>query len=190
MKDKKSMYWKLFTSTFYLSSFTFGGGYVIVPLMKKKFVDDLKWIEEEEVLDLISIAQSSPGPIAVNAAIIMGYRVGGIKAAFISALGTILPPFIILSIISFFYAAFRDNIIINALLKGMQIGVAALIVNIIFNLSKGIIKEKNLLSIFIMVSSFIALYFYKVNIAIIIFICVFIAILSFYYNRFKEKRDN
>ena len=75
MNVKKSIYRKLFISTFYLSAFTFGGGYVIVPLMKKKFVDDLNYIEEEEMLNLVAIAQSSPGPVAVNASILLGYKV-------------------------------------------------------------------------------------------------------------------
>ena len=77
MKKDFKIYWTLFTSTFYLSAFTFGGGFVIVPLMKKKFVDDLNWIEEKEMLDLTAISQSSPGAIAVNASILIGYRIAG-----------------------------------------------------------------------------------------------------------------
>lgn len=191
MKLKKSLYWKLFTSTLYLSSFTFGGGFVIVPLMKKRFVEDLNWIEEEEVLDLIAIAQSSPGPIAVNTSIIMGYRIGGIGGAFISVLGTVLPPFTILSIISFFYTAFRDNVVVNALLKGMQAGVAAVIMDVVINMSGGIIKEKNPSSILIMIGAFIAIHFFEINIGIIILICGIIGIISTYYSSRagKEKRQ-
>ena len=77
-KNKKKMLWKIFISTLYLSAFTFGGGYVIVTLMKKKFVDDYHWIEENEMLDLVAIAQSSPGAIAVNGAIVVGYKLAGI----------------------------------------------------------------------------------------------------------------
>ena len=101
MKNKKNIYIKLFISTFYLSAFTFGGGYVIIPLMKKKFVDDLQWIEDDEMLNLTAIAQSSPGAVAVNAAILLGYRVAGILGALVTILGTILPPIITLTIISF-----------------------------------------------------------------------------------------
>ena len=74
MKNKREVLVKLFLSTLYLSAFTFGGGYVIVTLMKKKFVDDYHWIEENEMLDLVAIAQSAPGPIAVNGAIVVGYK--------------------------------------------------------------------------------------------------------------------
>lgn len=76
-KNKKIVLLKLFISTLYLSTFTFGGGYVIVTLMKKKFVDEYHWIEENEMLDLVAIAQSSPGAIAVNGAIVVGYKLAG-----------------------------------------------------------------------------------------------------------------
>ena len=93
-------YWQLFISTFKLSACTFGGGFVIVPLMRKRFVEELQWIEEQEMLDLTAIAQSSPGAIAVNASILVGYHVAGIPGALITVLGTVIPPLMIISIIS------------------------------------------------------------------------------------------
>ena len=90
MKKDFAFYRKLFTSTFYLSAFTFGGGYVIIPLMRKKFVEQFHWIEETEMLDLTAIAQSAPGPIAVNASILIGYRLAGFAGAMVSTLGTVL----------------------------------------------------------------------------------------------------
>ena len=91
-KIRKNKYLQLFVSVFKLSACTFGGGFVIIPLMRKKFVDQLHWIEEQEMLDLTAIAQSSPGAIAVNAAILVGYRVGGIGGALLTVIGTILRP--------------------------------------------------------------------------------------------------
>ena len=85
-KEKIRILWKLFYSTLYLSAFTFGGGYVIITLMKKKFVDEYRWIEEEEMLDLVAIAQSSPGPIAVNGAIVVGYKLAGMAGVLVSIL--------------------------------------------------------------------------------------------------------
>ena len=111
MKRDFKFFWTLFVSTFTLSAFTFGGGYVIVPLMRKKFVETLKWIEEDEMMDLISIAQSAPGPIAVNSSIIIGYRLAGVPGALVTVFGTVLPPMVVLSVISQFYTAFRDNVI-------------------------------------------------------------------------------
>ena len=124
MPEKKNILLKLFISTLYLSAFTFGGGYVIVTLMKKKFVDGYHWIEEDEMLDLVAIAQSSPGAIAVNGAIVIGYKLAGLAGALVSILGTILPPFVILSVVSAFYTTFRDSFLVSQMLEGMQAGVA------------------------------------------------------------------
>lgn len=178
MKNKNQIYLKLFTSTFYLSTFTFGGGFVIIPLMKKKFVDDLKWIEEEEMLNLTAIAQSSPGAVAVNASILLGYQVAGITGALVSILGTVLPPLIILSIISTFYAAFRDNIVVNAVLKAMQAGVAAVICDVVLTVGGSISKSKDIVSILVMVLAFIATYVFKINVMYIILVCGIIGALK------------
>ena len=119
MESKRNVLIKLFLSTFYLSAFTFGGGYVIVTLMKKKFVDEYHWIEEEEMLDLVAIAQSAPGAIAVNGAIVVGYKLAGIIGTIVAIIATILPPFIVITIISFFYEVFRDNQIVSLVLEGI-----------------------------------------------------------------------
>lgn len=125
MESKSKVLQKLFLSTLYLSAFTFGGGYVIVTLMKKKFVDEYHWIEENEMLDLVAIAQSSPGPIAVNGAIVVGYKLAGMIGVLVSIIGTIIPPFLIISVISVCYQAFRDNFFVSQMLEGMQAGVGA-----------------------------------------------------------------
>ena len=117
--------WPLFLATLYISTFTFGGGFVIVTFMKRKFVDSLKWLSEEEMLDFAALAQASPGAIAVNAAILVGWRVCGFAGMAVAVLGTILPPMVILSVISLFYAAFAANRWVALALKGMQAGVAA-----------------------------------------------------------------
>ena len=113
MKKKNSKILRtLFLSTLYLSTFTFGGGYVIVSLMKKDFVDARHWIDEEEMLDLVAIAQSAPGAIAVNGAIVVGYKLAGILGAFVAIFGTVIPPFVIISILSVCYQAFRSNLLV------------------------------------------------------------------------------
>ena len=127
MQSKKEVLIKIFISTLYLSAFTFGGGYVIVTLMKKKFVDKYHWIEENEMLDLVAIAQSSPGAIAVNGAIVVGYKLAGMTGALTAILATIIPPFVIISLISVFYSAFRSNQAVSEILTGMQAGVGAVI---------------------------------------------------------------
>ncbi|MCQ4866067.1 chromate transporter [Pseudoflavonifractor phocaeensis] len=178
------LYWKLFTATFLLSAFTFGGGYVIVPLMKGRFVDDLHWLEEQEMLDLTAIAQSAPGPIAVNASILVGWRVAGPLGSAVAILGTVLPPLIILSVLSLFYAAFRSNRVVAALLKGMQAGVAAVIASVVCDMAGNILKEKKLLPDLIMAAAFLATWFFGVNVAWIILVCALTGIIyTFRHNR-------
>lgn len=171
--DSKT-YRKLFTSTFMLSAFTFGGGYVIIPLMKKRFVDELGWIDEQEMLNLTAIAQSSPGAVAVNASILLGYRIAGLLGALITIVGTILPPLVILSIISLFYTAFRDNRVVGAVLRGMQSGVAAVIADVVIKLGGNITRSKELISILIMLGAFIATWFLGINVIFIILACALI----------------
>ena len=121
---KKNKYWQLFLSTLKLSACTFGGGFVIIPLMRECFVKELHWIEEEEMLDLTAIAQSSPGSIAINASILVGYHVAGIPGALITVVGAALPPLIIISVISVLYQAFRSNRYVSMAMAGMLAGVA------------------------------------------------------------------
>lgn len=171
MTDKMKVYLKLFASTFYLSAFTFGGGFVIIPLMKKRFVDELGWIDETEMLNLIAIAQSSPGAVAVNASILIGYRIAGFWGAMLTILGTITPPLIILSVVSLFYAAFRDNLYVNVILKGMQAGVAAVIADVVINMGTNVVKQKKVLPVLIMLAAFTAVFFFDVNVMYIILVC-------------------
>jgi chromate transporter len=192
VKKAKHFFWKLFWSTFTLSAFTFGGGYVIVPLMQKRFVEELKWIDEDEMLDLVAIGQSAPGPIAVNTSILVGYRLAGIPGALLCVCGTVLPPLITIMVISLFYIAFRDNPIIRALLLGMQAGVAAVIVDVIISMASKVIKNKRILPIAVMVLAFIAATFFNINIVIILLICGALgAYTTFRTNRLsKQKAKN
>ena len=163
-------YLTLFLSTFKLSACTFGGGFVIIPLLRKKFVEELGWIEEEEMLDLTAIAQSSPGAIAVNASILVGYHVAGIPGALISIIGTVLPPLVIISVISTFYQAFRDNTYVSMAMTGMLAAVAAVITDVVINMAGDIFKRKDAVAIVMMVLAFIASRYLKVNIIIIILV--------------------
>ena len=167
-KKKSEVLKKLFLSTLYLSTFTFGGGYVIVTLMKDKFVDQLHWIDEEEMLDLIAIAQSSPGAVAVNGAIVVGYKLGGLPGVLVAPLGAIIPPMVILSLVSLFYQAFRTNFFVNAMLSGMKAGVGAVIASVVYDMGGNVVKTKSVLSVLIMLASFVACYFFHVNVVLII----------------------
>lgn len=159
---------KLFFSTLYISAFTFGGGFVIVTFMKRVFVDQLHWIDEQEMLDMTALAQSSPGAIAVNAAILVGWHVDGLLGMAVAVLGTIIPPMLILSIISFFYAAFASNPYVALVLKGMQAGVAAVILDVVWGLGSNVVKTRSALYIAMMIAAFVANVVFDVNVVLII----------------------
>lgn len=187
MEKNTKLYFKLFTATFYLSAFTFGGGFVIIPLMKKKFVEEYKWIDEKEMLDLTAIAQSSPGAIAVNASILVGYRLAGVVGAMITILGTVLPPLIVISIVSIAYTAFRDSLIIRYMLRGMQAGVAAVIIDVVISMIMDLSKERRVLPFMVMIGAFVATFVLKINVIIIILVCGIIGVVSMYYTKKTNK---
>ena len=177
---------KLFFSTLYHSAFTFGGGYVIVTLLKKKFVDQYHWIEENEMLDLVAIAQSAPGAIAVNGAIVVGYKLAGMLGAVVAIIATIIPPFVIISVISVFYAACRDNFLVSRMLEGMQAGVGAVIAAVVWQMGTDVVKSKSPASILIMAGAFAADCFFKVNVVIVVLVCALLGVVRTVLARRKE----
>ncbi len=188
-KDSKAkILWQLFTSTFSLSAFTFGGGFVIVSLMKKKFVEELQWLDESEMLDITAIAQSSPGPIPINASVILGYRMCGILGSLVAVIGTSLPPLIIISVISKFYQQFRENAVIAMALQVMRAGVAAVIFDVVLNLAKNIFKTRNLMHIAMMFIAFAMTYVFGISAIAIILLCVGIGICNLIYDIRKEGK--
>ncbi len=158
----------LFFSMLTISAFTFGGGFVIVTFMKRKFVDELHWIDEQEMLDMTALAQSSPGPIAVNAAILVGWKAAGAAGMASAVLGTVIPPIAILSVISLFYQLFAENRYVALTLKGMSCGVAAVILDVAAGLGQNVLKKKNGVHLAVMAAAFIAAFFFRINVIWII----------------------
>ena len=154
-----------------LSAFTFGGGYVIIPMMRRRFVQQYHWMDEEELLDMAAIAQSSPGPVAVNAAILMGYRMAGPLGAIVAAFGTVLPPLIIIAVISVGYEAFRDNVYVSRALRGMQAGVAAVIFSVVLRMAFDFFRGKKWASVLLMLAALSAALFLSLNVVWILLCC-------------------
>lgn len=177
----------IFLSTLYLSTFTFGGGYVIVTLLKKKFVDELHWIDQDEMLDLVAIAQSSPGAIAVNGSVVVGYKLAGIPGVLCAITGAVIPPFIILTAISFFYTAFKENLIIKAALEGMKAGIGAVILSVVYDMGSDIVKEKDPLLLILMGVSFFASYFLKINVIYIILAAALTGIVKTFFKKHRNE---
>lgn len=187
MKRGIKTYLTLFLSTLQISAFTFGGGFVIIPMLKRKFVDKLGWIDDDEMLDLVAIAQSTPGAIAVNASVLIGYRIAGIAGAITTAIGAVTPPLVILAVISMFYTVFRENAIVGYVLKGMQAGVCAVIIDVVITMAQNIIKDKKVLPICIMIASFIAAFVFNINVIYIIIVCAAIGVLFMRPERGRDK---
>ena len=183
--EKKISYGKLFIEMLKISTFTFGGGFVIITFMKKKFVDELHWIDEQEMLDLAALAQASPGAIAVNAAILVGWRVAGFPGMLVAVLGTVLPPMVILTIISYIYATFVSNPYVAMLLKGMQAGVAAVIMDVVLSLGGSVLKKNKVLNLLIMLAAFSATFFFGIN---VIWIIVVTAVISVIVTLWRHRK--
>ena len=178
----------LFLNMLYISAFTFGGGFVIVTLMKRKFVDKLHWLDENEMLDMTAIAQSSPGAIAVNAAILVGWRMAGFAGMLVAVAATILPPMVILGAISYGYQAFASNRYVALALGGMQAGVAAVILSVVFDLGGKVLRERSALSIVLMLLAFIATFVFNVNVVLIILIAAAAGAASVLSARAREAK--
>lgn len=167
MKQYKRYGWLCFVNLF-ISTFTFGGGYVVVPMIRKYFVEGKQLFCEEELLEMAAIAQSSPGAIAMNLCVLAGKRTAGLPGVFISCISSILPPLLILSLVSTWYVAFSTNPAIIAVLKGMQACVAALIVDLVIDMFSMILKEKSRLLTLLVPLSFIGSFFLSWNVFFIL----------------------
>ena len=159
---------QLFFATLYISACTFGGGFVIVTFMRRRFVEQLHWLDEREMLDFTALAQSAPGAIAVNAAVLVGWRVAGFCGMLAAALGTVLPPMVILSVISLGYRAFADNRCVALALGGMQAGVAAVVLDVVCGLGGTVLRERSPLHIAVMAAAFVAGALLGVNVVYVI----------------------
>jgi chromate transporter len=156
-------------------------------MMRKKFCDELHLVSEDEILDMTAIAQSAPGALAVNSAIIFGYRLAGFTGALVSVLGTVIPPIVIISIIRMIYDAFSTNHIVQIALQVMRAGVAAIIVDAVIDLGGKVIASKDLINISLMLIAFVASWFFKVSAITIILIFIALGLAIPFMNRTKEE---
>ncbi len=154
----------LFLAFLKIGALTFGGGYAMIPIIEDEVTKKRKWISEIEILDILAISESTPGPIAVNTATYVGYKVGGILGSIFATLGLAIPSFVIIFVISFFYKDFMQWKVIEAAFKGLKIGVILLLINAVIKLKKGV--KVNLFGIILFVVAFsvmIAFSFININ---------------------------
>lgn len=140
-KNKVITLLSLFTAFFKIGAFTFGGGYAMIPLIHKEVVEKNKWIKNEELLDIIAVAESTPGPVAVNSATFVGYKIGKVLGSIAATLGVVLPSFLVIFIISFFYEQFMQIELVGYAFNGITAAVTVLIASAAFKLSKSLRKD-------------------------------------------------
>lgn len=167
-KNKNISLLEIFLIFLKISSFTFGGGYTIVPVIKNEFSEKRKLINENEMLDIISVSTSGPGSMAINCVILTGYKLFGITGAIVSAISSTIPSLIIITVISYFYKEFSENYYVKAALVGMGGVIAATLLITTYQMAIQSLKNNKLLGILIMISSFIASYIFNINTGLII----------------------
>jgi len=129
-------YFDLFLSFFKIGAFTLGGGYVMIPLIEKEVVDNRKWILQDDFTDMITLAQSTPGPIAIHTAVFVGYKTNGLIGLIAAVSGVIIPSFVAILLIAMFFADIRDNATVERIFCGIRPAVVALIVVPVVNMLK------------------------------------------------------
>ena len=166
MKDKLKRLWTLFAVFFKIGAFTFGGGYAMIPLIEREIVENKKWITSQDMLDIIAIAESTPGPIAINSATFVGYKTAGTFGAACATLGVVLPSFIIILIISYVLAEFRELKPVQFAFNGIRAGVLAMVIKALWSMYKKCPKSP--VAYVIMALSFIIAAFTNLNVIFII----------------------
>lgn len=175
----------LFLTFFKIGAFTFGGGYAMIPFIEKETVEKRGWIKSEDILDIVAIAESTPGPIAINSATFVGYKISGFFGSFFATLGIVLPSFIIILIISYVLKSFADIKVVQYAFFGIRAGVLSLIIKALVTMYKKCPKNK--LSYFVMLFSFLVTVIFDINVLYVVASCAIIGLLSSIYISRREK---
>ena len=176
----------LFLTFLKIGAFTFGGGYAMIPIIHREIAEKRKWLNDEDILDIIAVSESTPGPIAINSATFVGYRIAGFWGAFFSTFAVVLPSFFIIGLISLLLNEFAEVKAVQYAFFGIRAAVLALLLRALFLMYKKC--PKNAASYAIMALSFILAAIFKLNILIIIVICAVLGLLmSLYVNARGEK---
>ncbi len=170
----------LFITFFKIGAFTFGGGYAMIPLVQKKIVDEKKWINDEDILEIVAIAESTPGSIAVNAATFAGYRIAGLTGATAATFGVVLPSFLTIILISCVLDKFESLKEVQYAFRGIRAGVLALITESLYSMYRQCPGNK--VSYIIMAGSFILSAFLNLNTIAVIFLCALCGLVTYLYN--------
>lgn len=175
--------WALFCTFFKIGGFTFGGGYAMIPLIQKETVENKKWITDDDILEIIAIAESTPGPIAINSATFVGYRTCGVLGAACATLGVVLPSFVIILIISFVLEQFQELKAVQYAFNGIRAGVLALLFKALWGMYKK--SPKGWAAYVVMAAAFVLTAFVKIN---VLFVIIFCAVFGLVTATMAERR--
>ena len=174
---------KLFLTFLKIGAFTFGGGYAMIPLIQREVVEKNKWLTDDDILEIVAIAESTPGPIAINSATFVGYRTCGVLGAACATFGVVLPSFLIISLISMVLDRFESLTVVQYAFNGIRAGVLALILKALITMYKK--SPKSAVAYGIMALAFVAVALLKVNVLLVIIACALIGLISSFV---AEKR--
>ena len=174
MKEKLKL---LFMTTLSVSA-TANSGYAILSVLKNRFVDRYKWFTQEQMNDFIALAQSTPGPVAVNISSIIGYQSAGIFGTLAAVTGCILPPILVMIVVTFFYQAVAANPYVRIFMQGMQAGVCAMLADVILSLFSNILKKDAVLHILLTILCFLAVRYTGISVFVLLLICVAVSVVK------------
>lgn len=186
MKEKLKNCLTLFLTFLKIGAFTFGGGYAMIPIIEKEIVDKHHWIESEDILDIFAISESTPGPIAINSATFIGYKIGGVFGSFCATFGVVLPSFTIISIIALVLREFSDIKAVQYAFSGIRAGVLALIIKALFSMYKK--APKGVFSYILMGASFVLAAFTDINVIFVIIGCALAGLFNTFVLRRRAKK--
>ena len=161
--------WQIFVTFFKIGAFTFGGGYAMIPLIQREAVDHRKWVTEDDILDIVAIAESTPGPIAINSATFVGYRAAGVLGSAAATFGVVLPSFVIILALSFVLQQFQEVRAVQYAFRGIQAGVLALLFKALWTMYKK--APKGWAAYVVMAGSFVATAVLNINVLFVIIGC-------------------
>ena len=169
MKTSGKVLWQVFSSFFKIGAFTFGGGYAMIPLIQNEAVEKRHWVTDEDILEVVAIAESTPGPIAINSATFVGYKAAGVLGSVCATLGIVLPSFVIILLLSFVLQQFQQVQAVQYAFHGIRAGVLALLVKALWTMYKK--SPKGWVSYVVMGASFILTAFFDFNVIFVIIGC-------------------
>lgn len=184
--NRKNLLLSLFITFFKIGAFTFGGGYAMIPIIQREIAENRKWLSDDDILDIIAVAESTPGPIAINSATFVGYKIAGFWGAFFSTFAVVLPSFVIISLISYLLKEFSSIRAVSYAFFGIRAAVLALLLRALWLMYAKC--PKNAVSYVIIAVSFILSAFFDINLIYVIIICALLGLITSYLNIWRSKK--